>query len=474
MSNSDDEDKVPLYSALVRNQKRHIFGASAQSVLFAYAAVLAARGVRLWPVQRDDDFEEVSYQSAKKRRRSVRTSVSPAKPKASSVSMKSGAEAQEEVWCGCGVASNRNTVSLIVNLLDEDEDEDENDDEDEDDLYTVSEREAERKRQVEIEQEVRRKLAQDKVLTQTRAIMSKISNTKRQVLDVNHDIISLDSDSDDEEQNSDDDGVVSIRVAAPATEQPTVSKGERITLHVRSNGGVVDQIPIHKGADSGVVTLLFPQNDTFATLYTSFCELHGLPQSAVQMSLDGEALSLTGTPLQNDLESGDLIDAKVDFSKQIEAKKKRYLRLRLVAFGKRSELFKIDATETVDKLHASYCKKHNIADPDDVLMLLHDQELRLSERIDFYGLLNDDEISVVVSNAVDSAAIEIQFRYTDGSLETQRTIPNTKVEVLIAKIAKARGCASSKVSLIIDGERMAASQTLKVSERPSGQMLASY
>ncbi|RLN87374.1 hypothetical protein BBJ28_00001440 [Nothophytophthora sp. Chile5] len=339
------------------------------------------------------------------------------------------------VWLWAVGGANRLTVSLIVNLLDEDEDEDE----DEDDLYTASEREAERKRQVEIEQEIRRKLAQDKVLTQTRAIMSKISNTKRQVSDANHDIISLDSDSDDEQRNSDDDGLSGVRVAAPVAEQPTVSKGERITLHVRPNGGVVDQIPIH-------------MNDTFATLYTSFCELYGLPQSAVQMSLDGEALSLTGTPLQNDLESGDLIDAKVDFSKQSEAKKKRYLRLRLVAFGKRSELFKIDAvrlspvlgwihapllmlmtsrcpplgnvqTETVDKLHASYCKKHNIADPDDVLMLLHDQELRLSERIDFYGLLNDDEISVVVNNAVNSAAIEIQFRYTDGSLETQRIVP---------------------------------------------------
>lgn len=61
------------------------------------------------------------------------------------------------------------------------------------------------------------------------------------------------------------------------------------------------------------------------------------------MSLDGEALSLKATPGGEDLDSGDLIEAKVDFSKQIKSKKKTYLRLRLVVFGKRSEVFKIDS-----------------------------------------------------------------------------------------------------------------------------------
>ena len=85
------------------------------------------------------------------------------------------------------------------------------------------------------------------------------------------------------------------------------------------------------------------QKETFDQLYTSFCELHGLPRTAVKLSLDGEALSLTATPDEEDLDSGDLIEAKVDFSKQIESKKKTYLRLRLVLFGKRSEIFKIDS-----------------------------------------------------------------------------------------------------------------------------------
>lgn len=85
------------------------------------------------------------------------------------------------------------------------------------------------------------------------------------------------------------------------------------------------------------------QNDPFNLLYVSFCDLHGLPRAAVKMVLDGVELSLTDTPAANDLETGDLIDAKVDFSQRVQDNIKRYLRLRLVVFGKRAEVFKIDA-----------------------------------------------------------------------------------------------------------------------------------
>jgi hypothetical protein len=85
------------------------------------------------------------------------------------------------------------------------------------------------------------------------------------------------------------------------------------------------------------------QKETFEQLYTSFCDLHGLPRSAVKMSLDGGDLPVAATVEAEDLDSGDLIEAKVDFTKQIEAKKKTFLRLRLVVFGRRSEVFKIDS-----------------------------------------------------------------------------------------------------------------------------------
>lgn len=61
------------------------------------------------------------------------------------------------------------------------------------------------------------------------------------------------------------------------------------------------------------------------------------------MTLDGEEVSLTGTPAASDLDTGDLIDAKVDFSQRVQENVKRYLRLRLVVFGKRAEPFRIDA-----------------------------------------------------------------------------------------------------------------------------------
>lgn len=82
-------------------------------------------------------------------------------------------------------------------------------------------------------------------------------------------------------------------------------------------------------------------------LYKNFCDLLGLPRSAVHMSLDGEALSLSATPAWNDLEAGDLIDAKVDFSKQSTANMKTFVRLRLIVEGKRPEIFKIDAVRTL-------------------------------------------------------------------------------------------------------------------------------
>lgn len=84
-------------------------------------------------------------------------------------------------------------------------------------------------------------------------------------------------------------------------------------------------------------------------------------------------------------------------------------------------------TATVEKLHASYCKRHDITNPDDVVMSIQDQELRLNERLDFYGLLDQDEISVKVNNFVapqpKPQTIEIQLRFAEGDPETHQVIP---------------------------------------------------
>lgn len=97
------------------------------------------------------------------------------------------------------------------------------------------------------------------------------------------------------------------------------------------------------------------QKEPFDVLYKNFCDLLGLPRSAVHMNLDGEALSLTATPASNDLETGDLIDAKVDFSKQRVADMKKFVRLRLVVEGRRPEVFKIDVVRALALLLRECC-----------------------------------------------------------------------------------------------------------------------
>lgn len=65
------------------------------------------------------------------------------------------------------------------------------------------------------------------------------------------------------------------------------------------------------------------------------------------MEVDGEPLNVASTPAIYDLEAGDLIDAKVDFSKQNSGDIKRFVRLRLVLNGRRHEIFKMDEVRSV-------------------------------------------------------------------------------------------------------------------------------
>lgn len=85
-------------------------------------------------------------------------------------------------------------------------------------------------------------------------------------------------------------------------------------------------------------------------------------------------------------------------------------------------------TATVEKLHASYCKRHGISNPGDVIMSVQDQELRLDERLAFYGLIDLDEISVKVSSVVASPAakprtIDVQLRFAEGGPQTHQIVP---------------------------------------------------
>lgn len=75
-----------------------------------------------------------------------------------------------------------------------------------------------------------------------------------------------------------------------------------------------------------------------------------------------------------------------------------------------------------------YCKRHGISNPGDVIMSVQDQELRLDERLAFYGLIDLDEISVKVSSVVASPAakprtIDVQLRFAEGGPQTHQIVP---------------------------------------------------
>lgn len=158
----------------------------------------------------------------------------------------------------------------------------------------------------------------------------------------------------------------------------------------------------------------------------------------------------------------------------------------------------------MEKLHASFCAKHSISNPDDVLMSVNGQPLDLNEMIEFYGLIDGDEVSVQINNYVDAAAIPVQLRFEDGSSSVEHVLPvrsrllgcclpslesndaagnavdvqSDRVQVLLEKIADLKQCTVSSISLRIDGETMAPAltftvRTVEVSRREDDQALTS-
>uniref|UniRef100_K3WMT6 Rad60/SUMO-like domain-containing protein n=1 Tax=Globisporangium ultimum (strain ATCC 200006 / CBS 805.95 / DAOM BR144) TaxID=431595 RepID=K3WMT6_GLOUD len=374
MSSDEGDTPVKLYNPLERNRKRQHF-------------------VSIDSSSSEEDESSVYEESplVPKRRRSLRS-------------------------------SRRSSMSPSVAARTDGDDEGEEKVETLEDLMTDAEREAARQSELQIEREIAQRIAQDEVLNKTREIMNKISSAQRQR---NHDsglteVISLDSDDDDDD---DDFQIISQPVKPGAAkgasrlessrqsyQQAPADKGERIVLQIRANGERTDEVPIH-------------MNEPFDVLYKNFCDLLGLPRTAVKMSLDGDALPVSSTPSALDLESGDLIDAKVDFSQQNTADIKTFVRLKLIVQGKRPEIFKIDVNSTLEKLHSGFCKKHNIVFSEDVVLSALGVTLRLNQTIESYGLRDDDEIQVEIENVVDPSAIALQLRFSDGTTETHHVIP---------------------------------------------------
>ncbi|TYZ68137.1 hypothetical protein PybrP1_000937 [[Pythium] brassicae (nom. inval.)] len=352
---SDEDERVKLYNPLERNRKRQHFVSFSSSESDSDSALDFAAA----------DSDE-SPLVRKTRRRSLRQSV----------------------------------VARTVELDNDD------DDVDVETLMTEAERAASRQSVLQIEREIAQRIAQDALLSQTRAIMSSAADGQRSASGAVY-----------------ANGIGSSqRQPQP---QPHSDKGERIVLKIRSNGSRTDDVPIH-------------MKEPFDVLYKNFCDQLGLPRSAVAMNLDGDALALTATPASSDLATGDLIDAKVDFSRQRDADIKKFVRLRLVVEGRRPEVFKIDTTSTIEKLRASFCKKHTIEFPEDVTLSALGAKLRVGDTIESYALRDDDDITVEIASFVDPLAIAVQLRFSDGTIETHHIIPSAKVESLQTSIAHSR------------------------------------
>ncbi|KAF1321095.1 Ubiquitin domain, partial [Globisporangium splendens] len=417
MSSDEGDTPVKLYNPLERNRKRQHFGTD--PLLYS----LSMLSIDSSSSEEDDDSSiyEESLLVPKRRRslrgRSRRSSMSPSAA-ARTVNLDSDDEGEEKV----------ETLE---------------------DLMTDAEREAARQSELQIEREIAQRIAQDEVLNKTREIMNKITSAQRQM---NHDsgsareVISLDSDEDDDDdfqiisqptKHGAAKGASHSEPSRQSHQQPPADKGERIVLQIRSNGERTDEVPIH-------------MNEPFDVLYKNFGDLLGLPRTAVKMSLDGDALPVFSTPSALDLESGDLIDAKVDFSRQNTADIKTFVRLKLIAQGKRPEIFKIDA---------------------DVVLSALGVTLRLNQTIESYGLRDDDEIQVEIESAVDPSAIALQLRFSDGTTETHHVIPSAKVQTLVETIAQLRNTKAKNVSLRMDGEAMAPAKSFQYYDLEGGELV---
>ncbi|KAJ0412489.1 hypothetical protein ATCC90586_006856 [Pythium insidiosum] len=85
-------------------------------------------------------------------------------------------------------------------------------------------------------------------------------------------------------------------------------------------------------------------------------------------------------------------------------------------------------SSTFEKLRASFCKKHHIADEDDVVLTALGEQLALSETIESCNLIDGDEIDVAISNFVDPGAISLNLRFDAKTTVPYNIIPYYDLE----------------------------------------------
>lgn len=78
---------------------------------------------------------------------------------------------------------------------------------------------------------------------------------------------------------------------------------------------------------------------------------------------------------------------------------------------------------TFEKLRASFCKKHNLAEPVKVILRVLGEDVDLDQSIGAQGLLDNDEVTVEIVNYVDPSAMELRLRYEDGTSDNFHVLP---------------------------------------------------
>ncbi|KAL0589528.1 hypothetical protein ABG067_002432 [Albugo candida] len=215
-----------------------------------------------------------------------------------------------------------------------------------------------------------------------------------------------------------------------------------ITLEVHSNENRIDYVTIPKLATS------------LNALYATYGGLHGLLDEELEFTFKGIELSVEQSPSMLNMRSGDVVKAVIRAKPFKQGSNKRHVHLWVSVNGASDEEFHIQADLPLKSLQGTICEKHNILNRESIVMVIDGAVLDMSESAEFYGLMNEDRINVVLKDFSDPRAVTIQLRFQNGDIESASIVPINKVTTLIQQITKKKSCKTTTFALRIDGETM--------------------
>nr|CCA28110.1 conserved hypothetical protein [Albugo laibachii Nc14] len=295
----------------------------------------------------------------------------------------------------------------------------------------------------QITKEIDRELDDDKALQRTRALIDHLVSIRNApknqcaVPSCHDEIIVMDSENEDEEHTC----IQQRKKRISSSTQIAVTSPD-IVLKIHS---------VEKRIDHVTIPMHAPSLDA---LYTVYGDLHGLLIEELQFTYKGVMLTVEQSPSKLKMRSGDVIEATVRPKSLRQVYKKRYVQLWLSVNGTSDEEIHIQADLPLKQLQETICEKHRILDPSSIVMVIDGEVLDLLESAEFYGLMNEDRISVVAKESSDLRAVSIQLRFQNGEIESASVVPIYKVATLMQKLAEQKTCKTTSFALRIDGETM--------------------